>query len=87
MNWFTYTYLSTKQIFEKINYISIDNLAWIIFIIFWAFIIFALNNYIFPALLFWVENYKKEQKKKERWLLLKKIKLQREVEDEIEKSL
>jgi len=87
MNWFKYTYLSTNEIFEKINYISMDNFIWIIFIILSVFIIFILNNYIFPSILFWIENFKKELKKKERKNLLRQITLQREVEDEIENSL
>jgi len=87
MNWFTYTYLTTNEIFEKINYISMDNFLWILFLIIWVFLVFILNNYIFPAILFWVEYLKKEQNKKNRKRLLKKITLQREVEDEIEKSL
>lgn len=87
MNWFKYTYLSTQEIFEKINYISQNLFPDIIFIILSIFIIFTLNNYIFPAILFYIENHKRELKKKERKKLLKKITLQREIEDEIEKSL
>ena len=87
MNWFTYTYLTINEIFEKINYISMDNFLWIFFLIIWVFLIFILNNYIFPSILFWVEYLKKEQDKRNRKKLLKKITLQREVEDEIEKSL
>jgi len=87
MNSFKYTFLSTKEIFEKINYISSDNLISIFSILFAILIILILNNYFFPAILFWIENYKKEKKKNERKNLLRKIQLQREVEDEIEKSL
>jgi len=88
MNWFTYTQLTTNEIFEKINYISNnDNNIQIISIISIVLLIFFLNNYIFPIILFSVENYKKELDKKNRRLLLRQIQLQREVEDEIEKSL
>lgn len=87
MNWFTYTYLTTNEIFEKINYISMDNFLWIFFLIIWVFLIFILNNYILPAILFWIEYLKREKNKRNRKKLLKKITLQREVEDEIEKSL
>lgn len=87
MNWFTYTYLTTNEIFEKINYISMDNFLWIFFLIIWVFLIFILNNYIFPSILFWIEYLKREKNKRNRKKLLKKITLQREVEDEIEKSL
>jgi len=87
MNTFKYTFLSTSEIFEKINYLSQNLFPEIVFIILAIFIVFILNNYIFPTILFWVENYKKEQKKNERKNLLKQIMLQREIEDEIEKSL
>ena len=87
MTWFKYTYLTTNEIFEKINYISSDDLVWIFFIILAILIVVFTNNYIFPTILFSVENYKKEKNKKERKLLLRQIQLQREVEDEIEKSL
>jgi len=87
MTWFKYTYLTTNEIFEKINYISSDDLVWIFFIILSILIVVFINNYLFPTILFSVENYKKEKKKRERKLLLRQIQLQREVEDEIEKSL
>ena len=87
MNSFKYTFLSTKEIFEKINYISENNIFLIFYVLLAIFVIFILNNYFFPAILFWIENYKKEKKKNERKNLLRKIQLQREVEDEIEKSL
>ncbi len=87
MNTFKYTFLSTSEIFEKINYLSQNLFPEIVFIILAIFIVFILNNYIFPTILFWVENYKKEKMKNERKNLLKQIMLQREIEDEIEKSL
>jgi len=87
MIWFSYTYLSTNEIFEKINYISQNLFPWIIFVIWIILIIFITNNYTFPAILFSIENYKLQKKKKERKILLKQIRLQKEVEDEIEKSL
>lgn len=87
MTWFKYTYLSTKELFEKIHYISESLFPWLIYILISVFIIFLLNNYIFPAILFSIENYKKELKKHERKILLRKIILQKEVEDEIEKNL
>lgn len=87
MTWFKYTYLSTTEIFEKINYISENLFPWLIYILASVFLIFLLNNYIFPAILFSVENYKKELKKQERKILLRKIILQKEVEDEIEANL
>jgi len=87
MIWFSYTYLSTNEIFEKINYISQSLFPWIIFVIWIILIIFITNNYTFPAILFSIENYKLQKKKKERKILLKQIRLQKEVEDEIEKSL
>jgi len=87
MTWFKYTYLTTNEIFEKINYISSDDLVWIFFIMLSILTVVFINNYLFPTILFSVENYKKEKNKKERKLLLRQIQLQREVEDEIEKSL
>ena len=87
MNSFKYTYLNINEIFEKINYLSINDYLWIFYIILTITIVIILNNYIFPSILFWVENYKKELKKNERKKLLRKIQLQREVEDEIEQSL
>lgn len=87
MNWFKYTYLSINDIFEKINYLSTNDYLWFFYIILIIIIVFSLNNYIFPTILFLIENYKKELNKKDRKNLLKKIKLQREVEDEIENSL
>ena len=87
MIWFKYTYLNINEVFEKIIYISNDNLIWIIFLILIISIVIIINNYIFPWVLFFTENYKKEKKKKERKMLLRQIQLQKEVEDEIEKSL
>lgn len=86
MTWFKYTYLTTKELFEKINYVSESLFPWLIYILISVFLIFLLNNYIFPAILFSIENYKKEKKLKERKTLLRKIILQKEVEDEIEKD-
>jgi len=87
MTWFKYTYLTTNEIFEKINYISSGNLIWIFFIVISILTVVFINNYLFPTILFCVENYKKEKKKREKKLLLRQIQLQREVENEIEKSL
>ncbi|MDQ7009703.1 MAG: hypothetical protein Q9M94_05420 [Candidatus Gracilibacteria bacterium] len=84
---FKYTYLGTEEIFEKINYISENLFPGLFFVSLSILIIFLLNNYIFPIILFSVENYKKELKKQERRILLRKILLQKEVEDEIEKDL
>lgn len=86
MIWFEYKILTTSEIFEKITYISIEPLPWIFFIIISIFFIFININYIFPAIIFSIEHIKKENIKQQRKKLLRQITLQKEIEDEIEKS-
>jgi hypothetical protein len=86
MVWFKYTSLTTSEIFEKINYISIEPFPWILFIIISIILVFLNINYFFPIILFSVEHFKQVHTKKEKRKMIKQIALQREVEDEIEKS-
>lgn len=86
MIWFQYTYLTTSEIFEKITYISEEPFPWIVFITLSIFLVYLTINYIFPIILFSVEHLKKEYTKKQKKRMLKQIILQKEVEDEIEKS-
>jgi hypothetical protein len=86
MIWFKYTSLTTSEIFEKINYISTEPFPWIFFIIISTILIFLNIYYFFPIILFSVEHLKKEHSKKQKKIMIRQIALQREVEDEIEKS-
>jgi hypothetical protein len=87
MIWFKYTSLTTEEIFEKLTYISEEPFPGIIFIFSSILLIIILVNYIFPIILFSTEHYKKEYTKNKNKILIKKIALQREIEDEIEKNL
>ena len=88
MIWYTYTYLTTKEILEKSWFFSsIQNVGNIIWMIISAIFIFTLINYLLPYVFFWLEKNTKARKKQERKQLMKQILLQREIEDEIEKEL
>lgn len=82
-----YTYITTNEIFKDIVFIKDFNIIWyiviLLLIIFWIVIIM----YIMPTLYSIKENHIKEKEKDSKKLLLKKIIMQKELEDEILKEV
>jgi len=82
-----YTYLTTQEIFEKISYISADNIIWLILL--WAIVFgtFFFILYLFPIISLSCKHIIKQKNKAKRSLMIKQIAMQREIEEEIEKEL
>jgi len=86
MTSYEYTYLSIKDIFEKIPYAS-NNINLAIFSAISIILVFLSVHYIFPIIQFSIEHFKKEYIKKQKKLMLRKILIQKEIEEEMEKSV
>lgn len=84
---FKHTYLSTQQIFEKVAYISSDNISWAFFLISTIFGSFIFILYFFPILSIIQKYLSKQKQKEQRKLMIRQIAMQREIEEEIEQEL
>lgn len=82
-----YKYYSLDEIFEKVN--IINNFTNIDYIVLWFVIIFSilLVLYVWPIIKAMIEYYKIKIQKSIKKKNLKKILLQKELEDTIEKEL
>jgi CHASE3 domain sensor protein len=87
MKQFDYTYLTFREVMNNINYIYNFSFLEHIFIIFLLIIIFLLGYYIIPYFQIQKENLiiKSNQDKKRDFI--KKLLLQREIEEEIEREI
>ncbi len=78
------TYLSTQEIFEKISYFSgTDILGMVFFLAFILWFIFLIN-YVIPIIFISRKYVSDERKKSKRKNLIRKIAMQKQIDEEIE---
>lgn len=87
MIWFEYKYTSSSEIIESIKLITEYNLIDFIILWVWIFIIFIFSLYIIPLIKIYKINKKEEKEKRKKKDLIKKILLQKDMEDSISKEL
>ena len=83
--WFNYEYKTNKQIFD---FIFQDNSLtnYLVYIFLFFFLLYTIY-YIWPKFLIYLKKVKKKKQLLLKKKMLNKIKIQRNVEDEIEKEL
>lgn len=84
---FKYTYIPTKEIMDNIIYLSNMKTLDILVLVFLLILIFSIVNYIFPFLYLKKQQKIAIQEKDKKREFIKKIALQMEIEDEIEKEI
>jgi hypothetical protein len=84
---FKYTYLPSEEVMKNVLYIKDFWVIEIIILVILLYLVFIAINYIFPFLYLKKQekSFTKEKDKKREFI--KKIALQREIEDEIEKEI
>ncbi len=87
MIWFEYVEKTPKQIFDSIAYISLENINSIIIMVTVSFLVVVIINYILPAINISKTFLRDEKIKKKKKDFIKQIAFQKELEDEIAKSL
>lgn len=87
MLWFEYKYLTSSEILSKIinvvNYSIID----IIILLIWIILIYVLIFYLFPLINIYIKEKQKLKEKKRKKEMLRKIVLQKEINESIAKEL
>lgn len=84
---FKYTYIPSEEVMKNVLYIKDFWVIEIIILIILLWLVFIAVNYVFPFLYLKKQekSFNKEKDKKREFI--KKIALQREIEDEIEKEI
>lgn len=87
MEWFKYTYLASEEVMNNIKYIKDFSITEIIILVLLLLILFIIVNYLLTFLYLSKQEkilLKEKDKKRE---FIKKIALQREIEEELEKEI
>lgn len=87
MIWFEYNYNTYTQVIDNINLVYNYNIWNYIVLITWIIFIIFFSKYIIPLIKIFKENKKEEKEKKKKKDLIKKIILQKDIEDSISKEL
>jgi hypothetical protein len=87
ITWFDYNYISAYEIFNDIklilNYSIVDFAVLVVSVI----VVISLILYIFPIINLYIQYITQVSLKKKNMKMLKKISLQKDIENEIEKEL
>ncbi len=87
MIWFEYKYITFSEVIKSIKTISIYNYIDFIMLFLWVFLTIVLIFYIIPVTSVYIEYRKTEKTKLKRKEFLKKIALQKNIEDKIAKEI
>lgn len=87
MIWFSYTYLSSKEVFSQIALISGLSISEASLLAVCIIITLLLIFCIFPVIYISLDHTKIQKKKKQKKKLLEQILIQKEIEDEVEKEV
>lgn len=87
MTWFEYKYSEASEIFKNIKLIYEYSISDYIVLIWWILFIVLFSMYIIPITKVIIVNRKKEKEKRKRKNIMKKILLQKDIEDSISKEL
>lgn len=87
MIWFSYTYLSSEEVFSQIPPISGLNISDLSILVVCAFITLLLIFCIFPIIYVSLDHAKAQKEKRQKKKLLAQILIQKEIEDEVEQEV
>ncbi len=87
MLWFEYKYLTSSEILSKIVNLMDYSIIDIIILVIWLVLIIILTFYVFPFINIYNKEKQKLKEKKRKKEMLRKIVLQKEINESIAKEL
>lgn len=83
MYWFEYKYITFSDVINNITIIYDYSIIEFIILVIWLIFILVMNLYIIPTIRIYIEYRKIEKETEKRKEFLRKIKLQKDIEDKI----
>lgn len=83
MYWFEYKYITFLDVINNITIIYDYSIIEFIILVIWLIFILVMNLYIIPTIRIYIEYRKIEKETEKRKEFLRKIKLQKDIEDKI----
>lgn len=83
MYWFEYKYITFSDVINNITIIYDYSIIEFIILVIWLIFILVMNLYVIPTIRIYIEYRKIEKETEKRKEFLRKIKLQKDIEDKI----
>ena len=83
MYWFEYKYITFSDVINNITIIYDYSIIEFIILVIWLIFILVMNLYVIPRIRIYIEYRKIEKETEKRKEFLRKIKLQKDIEDKI----
>lgn len=83
MYWFEYKYITFLDVINNITIIYDYSIIEFIILVIWLIFILVMNLYVIPTIRIYIEYRKIEKETEKRKEFLRKIKLQKDIEDKI----